>query len=125
MSLPKKVSRKCRQGVLRTTSLQRCRGCPLPVPNGQNHKSDWGGVQLTCQLAPSRTTWQQAVGGESSQTPDSAKGSRLGQRGGVDHKLGVWACGTGQQQVHDPRPPTKGSPSLSIGTSHFEPRRQS
>ena len=55
----------------------------------------------------------------------SAKGSRLGQRGGVYHKLGVWACGAGQQRVHDSRPLSIGSPSLSMGTSHFEPRGQS
>ena len=38
----------------------------------------------------------------------AAKGSRLGQRGGVYRELGVWACGAGQQRVHDSRP-------LSIG----------
>ena len=55
----------------------------------------------------------------------TSKGSRLGQRSGVDHELGVWACGAGQQRIHDPRPPSKSSPNLSIGTSHFGPRRQS
>ena len=54
-----------------------------------------------------------------------SKSSRFGQRGGVNRKLSVWACGAGQQRIHDPRPPSKGSPSLSIGTSHFEPRGQS
>ena len=59
------------------------------------------------------------------QTGLSSKSSRFGQRGGVNHELSVWACGAGQQRVHDPRPLSKGSPSLSIGTSHFEPRGQS
>ena len=40
-------------------------------------------------------------------------------------ELSVWACGAGQQRVHDPRPSSKSSPNLSIGTSHFEPRGQS
>ena len=52
----------------------------------------------------------------------AAKGSRLGQRGGVYRELGVWACGAGQQRVHDSRPLSIGFPSLSKGTSHFESR---
>ena len=55
----------------------------------------------------------------------TTKGSRLGQRDDVYQELGVWACGAGQQRIHDPRPPSISSPSLSIGTSHFGPRRQS
>ena len=55
----------------------------------------------------------------------AAKGSRLGQRGGVYRELGVWACGAGQQRVHDSRPLSLGFPSLSKGTSHFAPRGQS
>ena len=55
----------------------------------------------------------------------SSQSSRFGQLGGVNCELSVWACGAGQQWVHDPRPPFKGSPSLSIRTSHFEPRGQS
>ena len=55
----------------------------------------------------------------------TAKGSRLGQRGGVYTKPGVWACGAGQQRVHNSRPLSLGFPSLSKGTSHFVPRGQS
>ena len=55
----------------------------------------------------------------------TSKGSRLGQRRGVDQELGVWACGAGQQRIHDPRPPSISFPSLSIGTSQIGPRRQS
>ena len=55
----------------------------------------------------------------------AAKGSRLGQCSGVYQKPSVWACGTGQQRVHNARPLSLGFPSLSIGTSHTMPRRQS
>ena len=55
----------------------------------------------------------------------AAKGSRLGQRGGVYHKPCVWACGAGQQWVHNSRPLSMGFPSLSKGPSHFAPRGQS
>ena len=55
----------------------------------------------------------------------AAKGSRLGQRGGVYRELSVWVCGAGQQRVHDSKPLSIGFPSLSKGTSHFEPRGQS
>ena len=55
----------------------------------------------------------------------AAKGSRLGQRGGVYRKPSVWACGAGQQRVHNSRPLSMGFPSLSKGTSHFAPRGQS
>ena len=55
----------------------------------------------------------------------AAKGSRLGQRGGVYQKPGVWACGAGQQRVHNSRPLSLGFPSFSKGTSHFAPRGQS
>ena len=55
----------------------------------------------------------------------AAKGSRLGQRGGVYKKPGVWACGAGQQRVHNSKPLSLSFPSLSKGTSHFAPRGQS
>ena len=51
----------------------------------------------------------------------AGKGSRLGQRGGVYRELGVWACGAGQQRVHDSRPLSIGFPSLSKGNSHLRP----
>ena len=55
----------------------------------------------------------------------AAKGSRLGQRGGVYREPSIWVCGVGQQRVHNSRPLSMSFRSLSKGTSHFVPRGQS
>ena len=54
----------------------------------------------------------------------TVEGSRLRQRG-VYCQPRVWAGSAGQQPVYDPRPLFYSFPSLSIGTSHQTPRRQS
>ena len=44
---------------------------------------------------------------------------------GVYRDPRVWASGLGQQGVNDPRPLSNSVASLSMGTSHTMPRRQS
>ena len=109
-----------------------------------NHTSDLAAASalMACRLLPSGcdgVTWlASGLGwrpvlllGSLSNIQDcgwpalTTKGSRLGQRGGVDRQLRIWACGTGQQRIHDPWPFSISFPSLSIWTSQFGPRRQS
>ena len=54
----------------------------------------------------------------------TVEGSRFRQRD-VYRQPRVWAGGAGQQRIHDPRPLFCSFSSLSIGTSHQTPKRQS
>ena len=73
-----------------------------------------------------QSLWQAGLGYlQHSGRPGLAVSGGSFRQGGFYRDPCVWTGGAGQQGVNDPRPLSCSVPSLSLGTSHWAPRRQS